>query len=64
MRRAVGRTPPAAASGPGAPLMPLINASFGDLAGRPDVARRRDRLVAVCVVHASCWVDWYWRSKQ
>ncbi len=63
MRPAVGRTPPAAASGAGAGGA-LMCASFDDLAVRPDVARRRDRLVAVCVVHASCSVDWYWRSKQ
>jgi hypothetical protein len=46
------------------PLMPLMNAASGDLAVRPDVAHRRDRLAAVGVVHASCLVDWYWRSKQ
>ena len=36
----------------------------GDLAVRPDAARRRDRLAAVCVVHASCSVDLYGSSKM
>ena len=39
-------------------------AALGDRAVRPDVAHRRDRLAAVCVVHASCSVDLYWSSKQ